>query len=47
MNLSAIQVRKDLACVSSICGKPKAGFDINVLIKDLGTFFIVSQNLSR
>ena len=34
MNLSAVQVRKDLACVSSIAGKPKTGFDVDELIKD-------------
>ena len=38
MNLNSIQVRKDLACISSIAGKPKTGFDVNELIKDLSTF---------
>lgn len=38
MKLSSIQVRKDLACISSIAGKPKMGFDIDELIKDIGLF---------
>lgn len=38
MNLSAVQVRKDLACVSSIAGRPKTGFDVNELIKDIALF---------
>lgn len=38
MNLSAVQVRKDLACVSSIAGKPKTGFDVDELIKDIALF---------
>lgn len=38
MNLSAVQVRKDLACVSSIAGKPKTGFDVDELIKDVALF---------
>jgi len=38
LNLNAIQVRKDLACVSSIAGKPKAGFNVNKLIKDIAMF---------
>lgn len=38
MNLSAIQVRKDLACVSSVAGKPKTGFDVDELVKDIALF---------
>lgn len=38
MNLSSIQVRKDLACISSVAGKPKTGFDIYELINDLSSF---------
>ena len=30
-----IQVRKDLACVSSVQGKPKVGFKISPLIVDI------------
>ena len=38
MKLSSIQVRKDLACVSSIAGKPKTGFFVDELIKDISSF---------
>lgn len=38
MNLSAVQIRKDLACISSVAGKPKTGFDVNELIKDIALF---------
>ena len=38
MRLNSIQVRKDLACISSIAGKPKMGFDVDELIKDLSLF---------
>ncbi len=38
LKLNSIQVRKDLACVSSIAGKPKTGFDVDELIKDISTF---------
>ena len=38
MNLSAVPVRKDLAYVSSIAGKPKTGFDVDELIKDIALF---------
>ena len=38
MKLSAVQVRKDLACISSIAGKPKTGFDVDELIKDIALF---------
>lgn len=35
LNLNEVQVRKDLAAVSSSGGKPKTGFDVKELIKDL------------
>ena len=38
LKLNSIQVRKDLACVSSIAGRPKTGFDVEELIKDISTF---------
>ena len=38
LNLNSIQVRKDLALVSSIDGKPGIGFDIELLITDLENF---------
>jgi len=38
MKLSSIQVRKDLACISSIAGKPKTGFFVDELIKDISSF---------
>ena len=36
--LNAVQVRKDLALVSSVAGKPKLGFDIADLIEDINRF---------
>ena len=38
LNLNSIQVRKDLALVSSIEGKPGIGFNIDKLIMDLENF---------
>ena len=38
LNLNSIQVRKDLALVSQNDGKPKKGFDIKELIKDIENF---------
>ena len=38
LNLNFIQVRKDLALVSSIEGKPGIGFNIDKLIIDLENF---------
>ncbi len=38
LNLNPIQVRKDLAFVSSTSGKPRMGFEILPLISDLETF---------
>ena len=35
LKLNNIQVRKDLACVSSQSGKPRMGFEIEVLINDI------------
>lgn len=36
--LNAVQVRKDLAVISSVAGKPKLGFDIAELIADIDRF---------
>lgn len=36
MHLSAIQVRKDLANVSTEAGKPRKGFVVKVLLQDIG-----------
>ena len=38
LNLNAVQVRKDLALVSSVAGKPKLGFIIAELIDDINKF---------
>lgn len=38
LNLNEVQVRKDLAAVSSSGGKPKTGFNIAELIRDLEEF---------
>lgn len=38
MHLNAVQVRKDLALVSSVAGKPKLGFEITDLIEDINRF---------
>ena len=38
MRLNAVQVRKDLAVVSSVAGKPKLGFEICDLIEDINRF---------
>ncbi|MEG2688602.1 MAG: redox-sensing transcriptional repressor Rex [Clostridia bacterium] len=38
LNLNAVQVRKDIALVSSVAGKPKTGFVTKELIADLETF---------
>lgn len=38
LRLNPVQVRKDLSCISSVSGKPKTGFDIEELIKDLSAF---------
>lgn len=38
LNLSPIQVRKDIAGVSSTAGKPKTGFNVNELIEDMSEF---------
>lgn len=45
LNLNSIQVRKDLALVSSVEGKPGIGFNINKLIVDLENFLGI--NLSN
>ena len=38
LNLNAVQVRKDLAIISSVAGKPKLGFEISDLIADINRF---------
>lgn len=38
LNLNAVQVRKDLAVISSVAGKPKLGFEIADLIADINCF---------
>ena len=38
LGLNEVQVRKDLAAVSSQAGKPKKGFDIRLLITDIERF---------
>ena len=38
--LNEVQVRKDIALVSSCAGKPKTGFQVDLLIHDLESFFV-------
>jgi redox-sensing transcriptional repressor len=38
LNLNPVLVRKDLSGVSSVEGKPRAGFEIDTLLKDLSEF---------
>ncbi len=38
LKLNAVQVRKDLAVISSVAGKPKLGFEIAELIADINRF---------
>ena len=38
LKLNAVQVRKDLAVISSVAGKPKLGFEIADLIADINRF---------
>lgn len=38
MGLSAVGVRKDLALVSSVPGKPRFGFEVRLLIEDIEKF---------
>lgn len=38
LKLNAVQVRKDLALVSSVSGKPKLGFGLEELIRDIEQF---------
>lgn len=39
LGLNPIQIRKDLALISNLDGKPKVGFDVNELINDIESFF--------
>ncbi len=38
LNMNPVLVRKDLAGVSSVTGKPRTGFEIDTLVKDLSEF---------
>ena len=38
LGLNEVQVRKDLAAVSSQAGKPKRGFDVALLMRDIERF---------
>lgn len=38
LSLNEVQVRKDIAFVSSCAGKPKLGFDVSLLIHDFESF---------
>lgn len=38
LHLTAVQVRKDLAGISSVAGKPKRGFAVEELIEDINRF---------
>ena len=38
MKLNSVQVKKDIALVSTVDGKPKVGFELSRLIKDLEDF---------
>ena len=44
LNLNPIQVRKDLACVSRNDGKPKVGFEVCELIKDVESFLNLNHS---
>ena len=38
LNMNPVLVRKDLAGVSSVTGKPRAGFEVDTLVKDLSEY---------
>lgn len=38
LNINPVLVRKDLAEVSSVTGKPRAGFEVTTLLKDMGEY---------
>lgn len=38
LNVSAISVRKDFAMASSVAGRPRIGFEVELLIKDIEKF---------
>ena len=44
LNLNSIQVRKDLACVSKSDGRPKVGFEVCELIKDVEAFLNLNHS---
>ncbi len=43
MGLNEIQVRKDLAAVSSRPGRPMIGFSVEQLVRDMGTFLALEN----
>ena len=43
LNLNSIQVRKDLACVSSVEGKAKLGFNTKQLVEDIEAYLDVNN----
>ena len=43
LNLNSIQVRKDLACISSVEGKAKLGFNTKQLVKDIENYLDVNN----
>ena len=38
LNMNPVLVRKDLSGVSSVTGKPRTGFEVNTLLKDLSEY---------
>lgn len=38
LQLNEVQVRKDLAMVTKTAGKPKTGYEVKLLLKDIGEF---------
>jgi len=43
LNLNSIQVRKDLACISSVEGKAKLGFNTKQLVKDIEAYLDINN----
>ena len=44
LNLNDVQVRKDLALISKTGGKPKVGYEIDELLRDIGRFLGLNNN---
>lgn len=44
LDLNEVQVRKDIAAISSVAGKPKKGFEIDVLIRDIQAYIGCEDN---